>query len=51
MAAPDSTEIVAPNDFNVLTVIGKRGAMVAADEADEEQDGAAEAAATEEAGE
>ena len=51
VAAPDSTEIVAPNDFNVLTVLGKRGAMEAAVEADGELDGAADAAATEEAGE
>ena len=32
--APESTEIVAPNDFNVLTVIGKRGAMVAVEDLD-----------------
>ena len=29
--APDGTEIVAPNDFNVVTVIGKRGAMTEAE--------------------
>ncbi len=51
VAAPESTEIVAPNDFNVLTVIGKRGAMMAAEEVDEGQDGAEEGGQTEEAGE
>ena len=46
--APSGTEIVAPNDFNVLTIVGKRGAMVAAAAA-EEAEGAD--AASEEAGE
>ena len=33
--APDGTEIVAPNDFNVLTIVGKRGAVsVIADDAE-----------------
>jgi large subunit ribosomal protein L25 len=28
VTAPSGTEIIAPNDFNVLTVVGKRGARV-----------------------
>ena len=28
VSAPKGTEIIAPNDFNILTVIGKRGAVV-----------------------
>lgn len=37
--APTGTEIIAPNDFNVVTVIGKRGAMMAAEEDAEGGDG------------
>jgi len=34
--APAGAEIVAPNDFNILTVVGKRGARVAVEEEPEE---------------
>ena len=37
VSAPKGTEIIAPNDFNILTVIGERGAVV------EEEEGPAEA--------
>ena len=47
VVAPSSTEIVAPNDFNVLTVIGKRGAVAVVEEPEEE----GEAGATDGAGE
>lgn len=40
--APSGTEIVAPNDFNILTVVGKRGAVV---EAADEEEATAEASA------
>ena len=52
--APANTEIVAPNDFNVVTVVGKRGAMMEDEELEADQaEGAAEAAegSTEESGE
>ncbi len=51
VAAPESTEIIAPNDFNVLTVIGKRGALMEDEEVAEGQDGDEESAETEEGGE
>ena len=35
--APEGTEIVAPNDFNILTVVGKRGAVVVEEEAGAEE--------------
>ena len=49
--APNGTQIVAPNDFNVVTVIGKRGALAleAEEEAGAEAEGAE--AASEESGE
>ncbi len=44
--APAGTEIIAPNDFNILTVVGKRGAVV--QEADlDDADGADGAEAAE----
>ncbi len=46
--APSGTSIVAPNDFNVLTVIGKRGAMVVEEEPEAAEEGEG---ATEESGE
>ena len=51
--APSGTQIVAPNDFNVVTVLGKRGALEAEEVEAEEgatEDGAAEGT-TEEGGE
>ena len=42
VSAPSGTEIVAPNDFNVVTVVGKRGAVIATDEADAGDEAAAE---------
>ena len=35
--APEGTEIVAPNDFNILTVVGKRGAVAVEVEAGAEE--------------
>lgn len=34
--APEGTEIVAPNDFNILTVVGKRGAVELEEEVEAE---------------
>lgn len=48
IAAPSGVEIVAPNDFNVLTVVGKRGMQVVEAEDDSaEGDEAAETENTE----
>ena len=35
--APEGTEIVAPNDFNILTVVGKRGAVAEEEEAEADE--------------
>ncbi len=56
VTAPAGSEIVAPNDFNVLTVVGKRGAIAAEEveeaSGDEEAgDAAEEGAESEEGGE
>ena len=40
--APSGVEIIAPNDFNVITVVGKRGMVQAAAEDAEGDDAAAE---------
>lgn len=40
--APDGAEIVAPNDFNILTVVGKRGAVVEDDEPEADAEAPAE---------
>ena len=43
VSAPKGTEIIAPNDFNILTVIGKRGAAVEEEEIPAEADAEAPA--------
>ena len=41
--APNNTEIIAPNDFNIVAVLGKRGAVEEeVDEAVEGEEAAAE---------
>lgn len=42
--APANTEIIAPNDFNVVTVVGKRGALEEEEVEVAEGEGAADAA-------